>query len=192
MKVRQLCARLWCMAERSLKPVSRALAALFVIAAANPAKAEKLVFDHRLYPPLKAVLDGGDPAMIAYNASNPRYVVDLIAVKGKSASDWTEALEIIARTPAKHVRTAREWADELRSKDERACRATTLPIAEDSASLTFERQSPGCKAARAPVAITRVVAGKRSLFLLTVLFKSEPDAAAREQWLALLRSARIE
>lgn len=163
-----------------------------VLAAACPAKAEKLVFDHRLYPPLKAVLDGGDPAMIAYNASNPRYVVDLIAVKGASAADWSEALEIIARSPAKSVRTARDWADELRAKDERACRATTVPIAQDAASLTFERQSPGCAAARAPLTITRVVAGKRSLFLLSVLFKTEPDATTREQWLALLRSARIE
>jgi hypothetical protein len=180
------------MAERTLKSLLRALAALMVLAAAYPAKAEKLVFDHRLYPPLKAVLDGGDPAMIAYNASNPRYVVDLIAVKGRSAADWTEALEIIARSPDKKVQTARAWADEIRTKEERVCHAATVPIAEDAASLTFERQSTGCKAARAPLTITRVVAGKRSLFLLTVLFRNEPDAAAREQWLALLRSARIE
>lgn len=180
------------MAERTLRALLRAVAALMVLAAAYPAKAEKLVFDHRLYPPLKAVLDGGDPGMIAYNASNPRYVVDLIAVKGKSASDWSEALEIIARSPNKAVRTARDWADEIRTKEDRACRATILPIADDAQSLTFERQSPGCKDARAPLTITRVVAGKRSLFLLTVLFKNAPDPAAREQWLALLRSARIE
>ena len=31
----------------------------FLFALATPAHAEKLMFDHRLYPPLKAVLDRG-------------------------------------------------------------------------------------------------------------------------------------
>ena len=41
---------------------------------AGPALAEKLVFDHRLSPALKAVLDSGDAAMIDYNTANPRNV----------------------------------------------------------------------------------------------------------------------
>ena len=62
---------------------------------AGPALAEKLVFDHRLSPALKAVLDSGDASMIDYNTANPRNVIDLIAVRGTSAKNWTEALVII-------------------------------------------------------------------------------------------------
>lgn len=88
---------------------------------ATPALAEKLVFDHRLSPPLKAVLDSGDASMISYNASNPRNVVDLIAVRGKSASDWSEALVIIARTPDRKVRDAGEWIAELQREAQSKC-----------------------------------------------------------------------
>ncbi|MDE2411311.1 MAG: hypothetical protein KGM18_05985 [Sphingomonadales bacterium] len=180
------------MGKRYLNKAVRALFVLLMLAAAMPARAEKLVFDHRLYAPLKAVLDSGDNDMIAYNASNPRYVVDLIAVKGKSASDWSEALEIIARSPAKGVRTARDWRAELDARPDGACKATTIPIAEDAASLTFERQMPGCPAARAVTTYSRILGGKRSLFMLTVLFKTAPDESTRQQWLALLQSAHIE
>lgn len=162
------------------------------MALASPAHAEKLSFDHRLYPPLKAVLDGGDADRIAYDASNPRYVVDLIAVQGKSATDWSEALEIIARTPAQKVRTARDWFAELRGRSDRLCPNTVTAIAEDAASITFERHSPACTAERAETALTRVLAGKRSLFAVSFLFKGVPDAATRRQWLALLASAHIE
>lgn len=175
-----------------LRRTWRALLALVLIAAAMPAHAEKLTFDHRLYPPLKAVLDSGDADMIAYNANNPRYVVDLIAVQGKSASDWTEALEIIARTPARDMRTAGDWSAELRARADKLCHNTVTPIAEDAGSLTFERHSPNCPAERAETVITRVLAGKRSLFLISILFKGVPDEATRRQWLALLESAHIE
>ena len=166
--------------------------ALVLLAIAVPAHAERLTFDHRLYPPLKAVLDSGDAAMIDYNPSNPRYVVDLIAIKGKSAADWREAIEIIARTPSKDVGTARAWHDEMILRANRLCPNTVTDIAEDSRSITFQRQSPDCPAERAETAITQIVASKRSLFAITFLFKGVPDAATRQQALDLLASAHIE
>ena len=156
------------------------------------AHAEKLSFDHRLYPPLKAVLDSGDTGMIAYDGRDPRYVTDLIAVKGTSAENWTEALEIIARLPARNARDAREWAGSLQRAAPSGCKAQFTTIAEDAQSITFSRSLPDCPAARAETTITRIVQGKRSLFLLSVLIKGKPDEAARLQWLALLASAHIE
>ena len=157
-----------------------------------PAVAEKLTFDHRLHPGLKAVLDSGDADMIAYNASDPRYVVDLIAVKGKSTADWTEALEIIARSPSKKVKSARDWVAELQAGPVRACHPVDATLAEDQASITVERHAPSCPAARAETTIIRIVQGKRSLFLLSVLVKGVLDQTSRQQWLALLSSAHIE
>ena len=165
-------------------------AALLLMAA--PALAEKLSFDYRLSPPLKAVLDSGDAAMIDYNASNPRNVIDLIAVRGTSAKDWTEALVIIARTPDKKVASAAAWAGELQREAQAKCTSAFTEIARDSMSVTFERRSTGCPAGYPQTALYRAVQGKRSLFLLAVLVKDDLTETARGQWLALMSSAHLE
>lgn len=168
------------------------LATALLVLLATPAQAEKLVFDHRLNPALKEVLDSGDAAKVDYNNANPRYVVDRIAVRGTTANDWQEALEIIARTPAKGMGSAADWMAELRARADKACSNTVTTLAEDAASVTFERQSQPCKSERAPYALYRAVAGKRSLFLLAVLAKQPLDKDSRARWLALLASAHIE
>ncbi len=167
-----------------------AFAALLLIA--SPAWAERLLFDHRLSPPLLATLAAKDPAMIAYNDKNPRYVTDLIVVRGKSASDWTEALLIVARTPDRKVRTAPEWLAELRTEATKRCTSSITVLAEDAQSVLFERRSTGCKGDYPPVALYRVVQGPRSLFMLAVLSRTELSETSRGEWRALLESARIE
>ena len=165
----------------------------FVLAlCAAPLLADKLVFDHRLVPALKAVLDSGDPAMISYDNRNPRNVVDLIAVKGKSAKDWQEALVIIARLPDKKIATPADWLAQLQRDAAKQCPAVFTTIAQDASSVTFERRSTGCRAGYPPVALYRVAAGKPSLFLLAAMTKTDFSPAARAQWLALMASAHLE
>lgn len=165
-------------------------AALLMVA--SPALAEKLVFDHRLSPPLKAVVDGGDGAMIAYNDSNPKYVTDVIAVRGKSAQDWTEALVIIARLSDRRVKLAADWVTELRREADRRCANTVAVIAESADTVTFERRSTGCPANYPRHGLYRVVAGQRSLFLLAVLSHQPLVDPGRDEWLRLLESAHLE
>lgn len=172
--------------------VFRLAAALAFLGASVPAMADKLTFDHRLAPALKAVLDGGDPGMVAYNASNPKYVTDLIAVRGRSAKDWTEALVIIARTPDKKVATAGDWAGELQREAGNKCAATFTELARDETSVTFERRSTGCAPGYPPIAIYRAVGNGKSLFLLAVMVKDDLGETERGQWLALMNSAHIE
>lgn len=167
------------------------LAGLMLLVTGAPALAERLTFDHRLNPDLLAVLDSGRTEMIDYNASNPRYVVDRIAVQGKSASDWTELLEIIARTPARGMRSAADWMKELRSQADARCANSVQVIAQDEVSITFERKSEACATEPARFGLYRVVAGKRSLFLLAVHDKLAPDPRTRGQWLAVLASAHL-
>ncbi len=164
----------------------------FLLALASPAHAEKLSFDHRLYPPLKEVLDSGNQDMVLFDSSNPRYIIDRIAITGKSAKQWTEALEIIARTPMRDMKTAADWMAELRAKADPKCAYDAKIIAQDDISITFERRMTDCPDERAPIAIYRIIASKRSLFLLAVLEKAEPSAEARKQWLDLLASAHLE
>lgn len=167
-------------------------AGLALLAIGTPALAERLTFDHRFHPGLQAVLDSGRSEMVDYDPSNPRYVVDRIAVQGSSAKDWTELLEIIARTPARGMRSAADWMHELRTQADGRCANTVVVIAQDERSITFERKSKGCAGEPAPFALYRVVAGKRSLFLLAVYDKAAPDPKSRRQWLALLASAHLD
>lgn len=159
---------------------------------AAPAFGERLQFDHRLYPPLQKVLDGGDPNMLHFNDKNPARLVDLIAIKGKSAKNWTEALEIVAIRRPGDVTTARGWMDMLQQQSVARCRASFEVISEDQDSVTFERLSPECPEERAEQEIYRLVAGKRSWFQLVVLVKGRLDAQSRQQWLALLASAKLQ
>ena len=159
---------------------------------AAPVLAEKLVFDHRLAPALKAVLDSGDPGMIDYNAANPRNVVDVIAVRGKSAQNWTEALVIIARTPDRKVRSAADWTAQLQREAIAKCSSTFTELARDEVSITFERRSAGCPAGYPPIALYRAIAGRRSLFLLAVLVKDALSESSRHQWLAMMSSAHLD
>lgn len=163
-----------------------------VLCLANPAHAEKLVFDHRLYPPLRQVLDSGEGDKVLYDASNPKYVIDRIIVRGESARAWTEQVEIIARTPGRGMRSADDWAAELQRRANRACPNRITEVARDATSLTLDRQSEPCPMEAAPFAVYRIVAGRRSLFLLAVISKVALAEAQRREWLALLASARIE
>lgn len=159
---------------------------------AVPALADKLVFDHRLVPALKAVFDAGDPAMISYDDRNPRNVIDVIAVRGKSAQDWQEALIIIARMPDRKIATAGDWVAQLQRDAVKKCPARFTVLAQDANSVTFERRSTGCPPGYPPVALYRVVAGKPSLFLLAAMTKTDFSPAARSEWLAMMASARLE
>lgn len=170
----------------------RIAALLGALVLASPVQAERLKFDHRLSPALKAVFDANDPGMIDFNDSNPRYVTDLIAIEGKSAKDWSEALLIVARTPDKKVRTVTEWVNELQQESQVRCASAFRTLATDAGSATFERRSVGCPAGYPPVAVYRVIAGKRSLFLLGFMRKDEPAEATRQQWQAVLASAAID
>jgi hypothetical protein len=158
--------------------------------ASNPAHAEKMLFDHQLYPQIGAVLDSGRKEMVIFDDRNPKYVFDRIALQGTSAENWTEALEIIVRMPEKTVKSPSDWVQQI-SASTTACASQITPIAEDATSLTFMRQAPACAAAPAETALYRIVAGRKSLFLLAARFKGTMDPAMRERWLSVLASARI-
>lgn len=164
---------------------------LLLCAVPTPAFAEHLNFDHRLHPPLKAVFDQKRDEMITYDNSNPRYVIDRIAITGKSASDWTEALDIIVRTPAREVKTADDWFAEIKAKTGKACPSTFAVIATDPLGITFSRRSTNCGADKVQFALYRIVAGTKSLFLLNAIHRADMDEQTQRQWLALLGSAQL-
>jgi hypothetical protein len=170
----------------------RHFAPCFLVLFAAPLSAERLHFDHRLYPPLKAVLDSKRPEMIDYNDSNRKYITDRIAIQGKSAAEWTEAFDIIARSPSRDVKTVDDWYAEIRAKAEKACPSQFSILAQDDSSITFSRRSTGCARDKVQFALYRIVAGKRSLFLLNPIYRADMAEPMQRQWLELLKSARLE
>jgi hypothetical protein len=168
------------------------MALLMLMTIAAPAMAERLHFDHRLYPPLKAIFDTNRQEMIYFNNSDPKYVVDRIAIQGKSADDWTEALNIISRTPSRGVKNADDWLAEIRAQSANACPGQFEILARDGNSITFSKRSTNCGNDKIQFSLYRIVAGKRSLFLLNAVYRDDMTDAARQQWLALLQSARLE
>lgn len=166
------------------------LLALVLIAA--PAAAERLHFDHRLYPALKAVFDEDRNEMITYDNSNPKYVIDRIAIRGKSVTNWTEALDIVVRVPSKNIKTPKSWFAEIKAKVGKSCASDFQLIAQDSNSITFSRRSIDCGPDKVQFALYRIVKGDRSLFLLNAIKRGDMDDQMQQQWLALLGSARLE
>ena len=165
--------------------------ATIAIATAAPARAEKLTFDHRTYPPLLVSLESGNKEMMLYDDHNPRYVYDLVVVQGRSASDWREGLEIITRVTASKMATAHAWMQEMQSKAQPGCAHEYTSLAQDENSITFQRRSTGCPQSVAQTGLYRIVAGKKSLFLLGALYKGEMSEAMRRQWLDLLATAHL-
>jgi hypothetical protein len=169
-----------------------ALFAALALTLSAPAFAERLHFDHRVYPPLKAVFDNNRSEMIDYNDKNPKYIVDRIAIQGKSAAEWTEALDIIARSPSRDVKTVDDWFVEIRTKAEKACPSVFEILSRDANSITFLRRSTNCAADKVQFALYRIVAGKRTMFLLNPIYRDDMPESMRLQWMELLGSARLE
>lgn len=160
--------------------------------AASPAHAEKLLFDHQIQPRIGEVLDSGRKEMVHYDDSNPAYVFDRIAIEGSSADNWTEALEIIVRSPGKTMKSAGDWLQQFRDQATPDCASQFVPIAQDESSLTFMKTSDACAGNPRETALYRIIAGRKSLFLLGARYKGAMDDSARGRWLTLLASARVE
>ncbi|MDT0507660.1 hypothetical protein [Novosphingobium sp. MMS21-SN21R] len=163
---------------------------------AMPAHAERLNFDHRLSPPLQRVLDEGRSEMVQFDGADPTRLVDLIAVRGESATNWKEALQIISIPKQKKLEGAQGWMiqiqDGIRARATATCRAEFSVLARDESSITFERRSTGCGPESVSYGLYRLVTGKRSWFQLAVLAKDGISGEAKAQWLALLASAHLE
>ena len=77
--------------------VFAAIGAMMMALPAAPAQAEKLEFDFRLYPPLKAALDNQHAGTIYYDASKRGQVMDrdqlMNAMKGRDWESYDRAID---------------------------------------------------------------------------------------------------
>ena len=90
------------------------------------------------------------------------------------------------------MQTAADWAGQIQQAARARCASTFTTIAEDANSLTFERRSSTCPAGMPLTGLYRIVAGRKSLFMLNSLAMGELSATARQQWLDLLATAHLD
>jgi len=174
--------------QRVMVPVAMVLGML----GAGNAHAEKLEVDHRIYPPLKAALDNPNDNTVYFDSSRSGRLFDRILVAGNSAEhDWTEALELVVTRRDARARTPAEWLSRFRPGKESVCPAAVSLLAQDDASVTFALTAPDCSAGPPLTGLYRVFYGRKSVYLIGAKYKGAMTTTQREQWLALLASARL-
>lgn len=121
----------------------------------------------------------------------PIYVLQRFVTEGKSAFDWTEAVEVLNTMRRAEPKTPAEWYGRFQQKG-LDCPSNWTLIAQDKKSVTFRRDSQACPPQPAQSGFYRVVYGKQQVFVLMVTNKSAVSEQKHQQILAMLASAEIK
>lgn len=171
-----------------------ALVLAVTLVAAAKVHAETVYFDYDAYPPLARAMapaDGTEPTVFTQDRA-PVYVLTRVVVEGASAQDWSESLDITDTRRRDAPRTVARWYEEFRATGETSCPSEWTVLAEDKASMTFERVSGDCPPHVAQHALYRVLYGRSEVFTLVATRKGSMDEATREAWLKVLGSANLK
>jgi hypothetical protein len=173
------------------------LVAAFALFLGSPAGAQMLVWDHGQYPPFQQLvqsLSAGQHLESMYvEDKTPVYALQRFAIDGTSAtaSDWTEAVEVLNTMRKAEPPTPAAWYARFQKQGSQCPSKWTL-ITEDKQSVTFERDSQACPPQPAQAGLYRVIYGKKQVFALIYTNKKTLTAEQRAQVLAMLASASIE
>ena len=174
--------------QRAFVPAVLALSGL----GAGAAHAEKLEFDYRIYPPLKAAMDNQGDDTVYFDNTQPGRMFDRILVVGKSAeTDWIEALELVVTRRDAKARSPDEWYRKFRPAAETACPGNVAVLTRDDKSLTFALDATPCTGGTPLTALYRVFYGRKSVYVVGAKYKGKMAPTQREQWLALLASVHL-
>ena len=175
----------------ALRTALQMLCIVGMVALASQARAESVTWDYTLYPPLEAVMTGGDDSRIYTENRAPQYVLTRFVVNGASATAWQEAFEVLNTMRRDEPRKPKQWLERLRKERDAACPGEWHIIAEDDRSLTFERRTPDCPPHAAQTALYRVIYGPQQVFTLIATVKVDIPAESRTAWLEVLASADV-
>lgn len=170
------------------------LLAAFALAWAAPVAAQVVSWDYAQYPPFQALAEamakGRRPEAMYVEDRTPVYVLQRFVIDGKSATDWTEAMEVLNTMRKAEPNTPLLWYERIQQQGAHCPSKWTL-IAQDKNSVTARRDSEACPPQSAQTGHFRVLYGKRQVFALIVTNKGPVPEEKNRQILAMLASATV-
>ncbi len=160
------------------------LIALVLCLLAQPAAAEGLLWDFKLYPPLQAAMMNPDGALV-YSKKTRNSVLNLFVLKGSGENDWTEAFEIINTIPKNEPKTVKLWYEKFQAAAPATCAGEWVLIEESEKSITFEHRLPECPPAARETTLNRVLYGQHNVFRMRAAVKGVMTEDTRNSLLAL-------
>jgi hypothetical protein len=158
-----------------------------------PAYADDLTWSSYSYPKFsEAIIATGPDALVYTDDKAPLYVFTRFVIEGSSTEQWTESLELLNTQRKNEPKNVKAWYDRFKAEGTEHCQSDWQVLSESRKTLMFERRSGDCPPFAAQHALYRVLYGKNEVFVFTATRIGEMDAATREGWLGLLRSAEIK
>ena len=118
-------------------------------------------------------------------------MLDRIAVRGKSADDWSEALEIVVLTRPRKIAALADWFSAWQQSEDAICTSAWQTLSATPATMSFARSDARCPAQAGQQRIYRALWGKKNVYLLSGIVRGSMSAAQRAQWQVLLDTAKI-
>lgn len=172
----------------------KSLFAGFALVWASAASAQAVSWDYSQYPPFQALTEalakGQRQDAMHIEDRTPVYVLQRFVIEGKSATDWTDALEVLNTMRKAEPKTPAGWYERLQ-KQGASCPSNWTLIAQAKDSITFQRDSAACSTQPAQTGLYRVLYGRQQVFTLIFTSKAPVSQEKRQQVLAMLESAAI-
>jgi hypothetical protein len=172
----------------------KSLLAVFALAWASGASAQAMSWDYSHYPPFQALTEalakGQRQEAMYVEDRSPAYVLQRFVIEGKSATDWTDALEVLNTMRKAEPKTPTGWYERFQ-KQGAQCPSNWTLIAQNKDSVTFQRDSLACSLQPAQTGLYRVLYGKQQVFTLIFTSKAPLSEEKRRQVLAMLDSATV-
>jgi hypothetical protein len=170
----------------------RHLLVAVVLCCATPASAQNLSWDYAQYPAFQQLVEalgaGQRQEAMYVEDKTPVYVLQRFVIDGKSARDWTEALEVLITMRKAEPPTPAKWYARFQAQGAQ-CPSQWTMIAQDKQSITFQRGSQACDPHPAQTGLYRVVYGKEQVFAMISTHKGALSKQKRAQILAMLATA---
>lgn len=111
-------------------------------------------------------------------------------LEGESQDAWTSALEVVEFSKKGQPGSAVEWFDAYRANGDEHCPDGVWTIMQqDKNSVLYERETGECDGNAPQHSLSRVLYGKKQVFLLIFTTSSELSTEDRDLWVTTLGNA---
>jgi hypothetical protein len=132
---------------------------------------------------------GKAPVSIKEYEEGPALLTRFV-LEGESQEAWTSALEVMELSKKGQPESAADWFAAYRaSGDEHCPGATWAVVQQDKNSVLYERMTGECDGNPPQHSLSRVLYGKKQVFLLIFTTSGELSSEDRDLWITTLGKA---